>query len=96
MFYDGRLNKIGPVRLENEPTDENFMEPWHFVSADGRFDLTLVPEKRHTSGLMVADLAGHESRQVYGRAGGFAVLDDGTRIEIKDMFTFAEKVRNAW
>jgi len=96
LFYDGICHKIGPVHLEYMPGEASFMRPWHFISDDGRFDLTLKPQKRHTSGFLAAGIAGHRSDQVYGNADGFAVLDDGTRLEIREMFTFAEKVKNGW
>ena len=96
LFYDGRCHKIGAVHLENDSEKENFSKPWHFVSEDGRLDLTLTPECRVTDGIVFAGVMGHKSIQTYGYFNGYAVLDDGTRLKIKDMFAFAEKVHNAW
>ena len=36
------------------------------------------------------------SHQVHGMWNGTAVLDDGTKIEIKDMYAFCEYVENKW
>ena len=96
LFYDGVCHKIGRVYPDRIPVKEDFMNPWHFRSEDGRFDLTIRPEKQHTNGFLAAGIAGHRSEQVYGHADGFAILDDGTRLEIREMFTFAEKVKNGW
>ena len=37
-----------------------------------------------------------DQHQVFGRMSGTAVLDDGTRIRIKDVMCFAEKVHNRY
>ena len=34
--------------------------------------------------------------QVFGRMTGTVILDDGTPLQIKDLFGFAEKVENKW
>jgi hypothetical protein len=34
--------------------------------------------------------------QVYGVWNGDVTLDDGTKLEIKDLFTFCEYVENRW
>ena len=37
-----------------------------------------------------------DQHQVFGRFTGKAVLDDGTVLDVKDFFGFAEKVKNKW
>ena len=37
-----------------------------------------------------------DQHQVFGKMSGIAVLDDGTRLEVKDLLCFAEKVRNKY
>jgi hypothetical protein len=37
-----------------------------------------------------------ESHQCHGLWNGTATLDDGTVLEIKDMYAFCEYVTNAW
>ena len=37
-----------------------------------------------------------DQHQVFGRYTGTAILEDGTRIHIKDFIGFAEKVENKW
>jgi hypothetical protein len=37
-----------------------------------------------------------DQHQVFGKMSGTAVLDDGRKIEIKDVMCFAEKVHNKY
>ena len=37
-----------------------------------------------------------DQHQVFGRFSGEVILDDGTKLEIKDLTGFAEKVFNKW
>lgn len=95
LFYDGKLHKIGPVDVEQFPKPDRWMEPWHFVSQDGRFDLTMVPFYDHHTDLNLGVMRMH-GHQVHGLWSGTAVLGDGTRLEIKDMYAFCEYVENRW
>lgn len=72
------------------------MKPWHFISEDGRLDLTLTPGYHRSNGLIFLKLIGMKSNQVFGKFNGSVLLDDGTRIEVKEMPAFAEKVYNCW
>ncbi len=97
LFYDGKAHKIGAVDVEKFPGDDNaWMKPWHFTSDDGRFDVTMTPFYDNKSGAIVLGMLGMKTHQVHGLWNGYAVLDDGTRIEIKDMYAFCEYVVNAW
>jgi hypothetical protein len=37
-----------------------------------------------------------DQHQVFGKLSGTAILDDGTKLELKDVVCFAEKVRNKY
>ena len=37
-----------------------------------------------------------DQHQVFGKFTGVAVLDDGTRLQVRDLMGFAEKVENKW
>ena len=95
LFYDGKAHKIGAVDVEVFPKPDKYMEPWHFVSEDGRFNLTMTPVIDHHSDLNVLVMRMH-SHQVHGRWNGTVTLDDGTVLEIKDMYAFCEYVENRW
>ena len=95
LFYDGKAHKIAEVDVDAFPGDSGWMQPWHFTSRDGRLDLTMTPFFDNHTGAMVFGL-GMKTHQVHGLFNGYAVLDDGTRVEVKDMYAFCEYVRNGW
>ena len=72
------------------------MQPWHFVSEDGRFDFTMKPQFDNHNDTNVLNLLRMHSHQVHGRWSGTAVLDDGTKIVVDDMYAFCEYVENKW
>jgi hypothetical protein len=37
-----------------------------------------------------------DQHQVFGKMSGTAILDDGTKVEIRDVMCFAEKVHNKY
>lgn len=97
LFYDGVCHKIGEVRLEKDPeVGDAWMEPWHFVDRYGRLDLTMTPFYDNHSNMLPLNLIGMNTHQVHGLWNGHVVLDDGTKLEIKDMYAFCEKVYNKW
>lgn len=96
LFYDGKAHKIGAVDIEKSPVEENkWMQEWHIVSDDGRLDLTMSPSYDSVSGAIVFGL-GMKSHQVHGLWNGYVVLDDGTKLEIKDMYAFCEYTLCRW
>ncbi|MDD6011547.1 MAG: DUF2804 domain-containing protein [Oscillospiraceae bacterium] len=98
IFYDGKCHKIGAVTVENDPEiGDSWMKPWHFLSEDGRFDMTMIPYyDNYTYTKIIEGHLGMKTHQVHGLWSGKAVLDDGTVLEIKDMYAFCEKVHNQW
>ena len=94
IFYDGKAHKFGAIDVEKFPKDR-FMEEWKFVSEDGRFNMTMKPTLDNHSDVdfKVGRMNCH---QIYGIWNGDVTLDDGTKIEIKDLFAFCEYVENRW
>ncbi len=95
VFYDGKAHKFGPVDVETFPKPDGYMNPWHFVSQDGKFDMTMIPFHDHHSDLNIGVMRMH-SHQVHGLWSGTVTLDDGAKLEIKDMYAFCEYVENRW
>ena len=95
IFYDGKAHKFGAVDVETFPKPDKYMENWHFISEDGRFDLTMKPFYDHHSDLNVLAMRMH-SHQVHGLWSGTVTLDDGKVLEIKDVYAFCEYVENRW
>lgn len=94
IFYDGKAHKFGAIDVEKFPKGR-FMEEWKFVSEDGRFNMTMKPTLDNHSDVdfKVGRMNCH---QIYGIWNGDVTLDDGTKIEIKDLFAFCEYVENRW
>lgn len=97
LFYKGKAHKLSQVTFEIPMQDgkEDYLKPWKFTSDDGRFEMDFVPVLDRASCTDVK-LIKSDQHQVFGRFTGTAVLDDGTRLEVKDLMGFAEKVLNKW
>lgn len=95
LFYDGKAHKIGAVDVEVFPKDDKWDQPWHFISDDGRFDMVMTPYFVHHTDTNALILRLH-AHQVHGLWNGHVTLDDGTVLEIKDMYAFCEYVENKW
>ena len=65
------------------------------MSEDGRFNLTMTPFYDFHSDLNGQVMRMH-SHQVHGKWNGNVILDDGTKLEINDMYAFCEYVENKW
>ena len=97
LFYKGKAHKLSQVTFNIPMKDgkEDYLKPWTFTSDDGRFEMDFVPVIDRASCTDVK-LIKSDQHQVFGRFSGTAVLDDGTKLNIKDLFGFAEKVENKW
>ena len=98
LFYNGKAHKLSQVVFHIPMKDdgtEDYMKPWTFSSDDGRFEMDFVPVLDRKSKTTVAVIES-DQHQVFGHFTGKAVLDDGTIIDVKDFFGFAEKVKNKW
>ena len=94
LFVDGKAHKLDQVnfRLPDGAPDS---APWRFSSNDKRFELSFAPildrAAKFDLGLILSD-----QHQVFGRFSGEVVLDDGSKLVVKDLLGFAEKVHNRW
>ncbi len=95
LFFDGKAHKIDAVDVETFPKPDKYMQPWRFTSRDGRFELTMTPFYDHHSDLNIGVMRMH-SHQVHGLWNGRVVLDDGTALDVRDMYAFCEYVENRW
>ena len=96
IFYDGKLHKFGAVDVEKFPKTNGFMNEWKFVSEDGRFDMTMTPFFDNHGDTNVLNLLRMHTHQLHGTWNGTLTLDDGKKIEIKDMYAFCEYCENKW
>jgi hypothetical protein len=97
VFYAGKAHKLSQVLFHIPKKDgrEDYLQPWQFTSDDGRFEMAFAPvlDRAACTDLKVLKSDQH---QVFGRFTGCAVLDDGRKVEVRDLMGFAEKVENKW
>ena len=93
IFYDGKANKLDEVGIYCESVD--FMKPWFVTSFDDRFQMTFEPIINRSAKIDLKAIISDQN-QVFGKMSGTAVLDDGTKLSIKDMTCFIEKVHNRY
>lgn len=92
IFYDGIAHKLDDVTFH---ISDNYIDPWKFTSSDGRFEMDFVPIIDRAAKTDVKIIL-TDQHQVFGRMSGTAILDDGTKIELKDFLCFAEEVHNKY
>jgi hypothetical protein len=98
LFYDGLSSKLEGILFiipKIKYNEFDYMRPWIILSSDKRFQAKFTPlfqRSAFASALVIST----DQHQVFGRFNGRAVLDDGTNIELKDFFGFAERVENKW
>ena len=56
----------------------------------------MKPFYDHHGDLNVLNLLRMHCHQVHGIWSGTAILDDGTKVEVKDMYAFCEYCENKW
>jgi len=71
------------------------MEDWKLISNDDRFNLTFTPSLDRFDKISLLILVS-DQHQVFGCFNGYVVLDDGTKLEVKNLHGFAEVVHNRW
>ncbi len=98
LFINGKAHKLDQVTFNipvNKKGKEEYLKPWTFTSNDKRFEMDFMPiidRKAKTDiGIICSD-----QHQVFGKFTGTIILDDGTKIHLKDFIGFAEKVYNKW
>jgi hypothetical protein len=91
LMLDGRVTKISEQLVWEYDLDRP-LEPWRICGTD--VDVTLTPEYDHASRTNLG-IIGTRGDQVFGTFTGW-VRVDGERIEVRDLFGFAEDVANRW
>ncbi|MCI2047714.1 MAG: DUF2804 domain-containing protein [Faecalibacterium sp.] len=92
LFYAGKAHKLGRVSITHEA---DWMQPWRLQDDAGRISLTLTPTYDRTTKTKILFID-NVCHQVFGRFDGFAVLDDGTRLAVNELYAFAEHAVNNW
>lgn len=97
LFYAGKAHKLSKVTFGIPMKDgkEDYLKPWRFNSDGGRFEMDFEPVIDRASCTDIK-LIKSDQHQVFGRFSGTATLDDGTKLEVRSLMGFAEKVENKW
>jgi hypothetical protein len=93
LVLDGHLHKLDSVRFDYQ--SGNFMQPWHFTDSQGHLDLIFTPFKERVARTNLGIISS-EVHQLFGRYAGWAVDNNGQRLEIQDLIGFAEEHRARW
>lgn len=94
LFFDGKAHKLTELEF-HLPDGAHDSGPWRFTSSDGRFEMTFEPIVDRHADFAMGPVSSRQ-HQVFGKFSGVAVLDDGTRLEVRDLIGFAEEVENHW
>ncbi|MBB3892008.1 hypothetical protein GGQ61_002736 [Phenylobacterium haematophilum] len=94
LFYDGKAHKLTELQF-HLPDGAHDSGPWRFTSSDGRFEMTFEPIVDRHADFAMGPVSSRQ-HQVFGKFSGVAVLDDGTRLQVRDLIGFAEEVENHW
>lgn len=93
VILNGRVHKLGSVKFDYKSGD--YMQPWCFTDDEKRLDLTFTPFKDRTARTNLGIIFS-EVHQMFGRYNGHVILDDGSRLEIRDLIGFAEEHHARW
>lgn len=94
LFFDGKAHKLTELTF-HLPQGAHDSAPWRFTSSDGRFEMTFEPIVDRAASFAMGEISSAQ-HQVFGRFSGQVVLDDGSRLQIRDLIGFAEEVHNRW
>ena len=93
ILVNGRLHKLDLVDCQFNADDRT--QPWQFTSNDNRLTLTFTPiYQQHSKQDM--GFARAELFKIHGYYSGTLVLDDGTKLTVKDLLGFAEHMQQRW
>jgi len=97
LFYGGIASKLSQVAFEAPEANgqKDYLAPWQIQDDAGRLSLTFNPildqAIQNKTGPLIT-----KRHRVFGRFSGHALLDDGTRLEIRELQGFIEKAKNRW
>lgn len=92
IWHGNRLTLLGAARFDI-PKDR--MQPWHIHTEDGRVDLELVPQGRHSERVNLG-LVKSAYDQPYGLYSGTLTDSEGVRHHVEKAFGLAEDHVSLW
>lgn len=98
LYYKDKIHKLDEVTFnipKNKDGKFEFTKPWKITSNDDRFVADFVPILDRAAEMNYSIIISSQ-HQVFGKMTGTAVLDDGTKIAMKDYICALEVVRNKY
>ncbi len=97
IFYDGNAHKFDKIEfhISKNGKKHDFMKEWKITSNDNRMNLTFTPILDRFDKISLLLLVS-EQHQVFGNFNGYVILDNGTKLEIKNLLGSSEVVHNRW
>lgn len=97
IFYDEKAHKIDRITAHIAQKDgkDDFMSPWRIESNDKRFEMIFSPILDRAACTDIKFLKS-DQHQVFGYYNGYCILDDGTKLDVRNVLGFIEKVENKW
>lgn len=89
FFYDNKLYKLGEVQ------EVKYNGEIRYTDEDRRFVFTVEPLFDNYTHLRML-WVNNTCHQLFGRWSGYAVLEDGTKLQVPPFLAFCEHVRNQW
>ena len=96
LFVDGICHKLDRVDFGIPKTSSgalDYKSRWHMTSNDGRVQLDFTPVVNNSAALNLG-IVMNEQNQAYGYLSGNVVLDDGTQLQINNLFASCAVMRN--
>lgn len=93
FFWNGKAYKLGTLEVSRE--EKHYLAPWHFVSEDKRFEMTMAPIFDNHTQTKVAFI-NNRCHQIFGYFSGRVVLPGGKLIQINHLLAFCEHAINNW
>ncbi len=93
FILEGKIHKLGEVKFAYD--NKNFKAAWKMISPDGRMELVFTPffeRVAKTDALVLRS----EVHQMFGRYNGFAITDNGEKLEISNLIGWAEEHNARW
>ena len=91
IYYGGKGYKMDDITFD---IPEDYISTWQIHDTKKNIQLTFEPIYDHQTKINYVIL-GQDAHQVFGVFKGFVVIND-EKIQVDNIFGFAEKVRNRW
>jgi hypothetical protein len=93
LILNNRIHKLEQVKFDY--TSGDYMKPWKFTDTENRLDLIFTPFKDRLAQTNLGIITS-KVHQMFGRYNGFAITDEGEKLQIKDLIGFAEEHHAKW